>query len=161
MTGRLRIALAMPCAGWKAARPDVAKLARHAARAALRAAGWRPGPSGAELSLMLTDDNEVRRLNARWRKQDKPTNVLSFPGGDPRLLGDVVLAFETVKREAAEQGKSFADHLSHLVVHGALHLIGYDHVKARDAETMEALERQVLAGLGIADPYALGSRGRA
>jgi len=157
MTGRLRIALAMPCAGWKAERPDVAKLARHAARAALRAAGWRPGPAGAELSLMLTDDDEVRRLNARWRRQDKPTNVLSFPAGDPVMLGDVVLAFETVAREATEQGKTFGDHVSHLVVHGALHLIGYDHIKAREAATMEALERRVLAGLGIDDPYALGS----
>ena len=110
---------------------------------------------------MLTDDAEVRQLNARWRGKDKPTNVLSFPAGDPVLIGDVVLAFQTVKREAAEQGKHFGDHLSHLVVHGALHLIGYDHVKARDAEAMEALERRVLAGLGIADPYALGSRGRA
>ena len=151
----------MPCAGWKAARPDVAKLARQAARAGLRAAGWQPGPAGAELSLMLTDDAEVRQLNARWRGKDKPTNVLSFPGGDPVLLGDVVLALETVKREAAEQGKRFGDHLSHLVVHGVLHLIGYDHVKTRDAAAMEALERRVLAGLGIADPYALGSRRRA
>lgn len=110
---------------------------------------------------MLTDDDEVRQLNARWRGQDKPTNVLSFPAGDAVLLGDVVLAFETVEREAAAQGKRFGDHLSHLVVHGALHLIGYDHVKAGDAAAMEALERRVLAGLGIADPYALGCRGRA
>jgi probable rRNA maturation factor len=151
---RVRVALAMPCAGWKAARPDVAALARRAARAALRGAG-RPD-ADAELSLVLADDATVHALNARWRKQDKPTNVLSFPGGDPVLLGDVVLAFETVRREAVEQGKTLGDHLSHLVVHGVLHLLGFDHRKRREAEAMETLERRVLAGLGIADPYVLG-----
>jgi probable rRNA maturation factor len=151
---RVRVALAMPCAGWKVARPDVAALARRAARAALRDAG-RP-EADTELSLVLADDATVRMLNARWRKQDKPTNVLSFPGGDPVLLGDVVLAFETVRREAAEQGKTLGDHLSHLVVHGVLHLLGFDHRKRREAEAMETMERRVLAGLGIADPYVLG-----
>lgn len=105
---------------------------------------------------MLADDAALRALNARWRQQDKPTNVLSFPAGDSVLLGDVVLAFETVRREASEQGKSLADHMSHLVVHGVLHLLGHDHERPRDADVMESLERQVLAGLGIADPYAIG-----
>ena len=163
----------MPCAGWKAALPDAAQRARAAARAALAAAGWKAGPAGAELSLVLGDDLAVRALNRDWRGQDKPTNVLSFPGGaappgTPALIGDVVLAFETVSREAAAQGKPLADHLAHLVVHGVLHLIGYDHVAAPAARRMERLEIAVLAGLGIADPYdggksrrvALGSRRR-
>lgn len=146
----------MPCAAWTAALPDIRARARRAARAATRGAGWRPGAAGAELSLVLADDAALRALNARWRQQDKPTNVLSFPAGDSVLLGDVVLAFETVRREASEQGKSLADHMSHLVVHGVLHLLGHDHERPRDADVMESLERQVLAGLGIADPYAIG-----
>src|SRR5262249_21763425 len=152
MTGRLRLALAMPCAGWKAALPDAARLVRAAARAALAGAGWRPGPNGAELSLVLGDDHMVRALNRHWRGQDKATHVLSFPAGAapegaPALLGDVVLAFETVRAEAAAQGKRLADHLAHLVVHGVLHLIGYDHQAARAARRMERLEVAVLAGL--------------
>ena len=131
-------------------------MARRAARAAARGAGLRPGPAGAELSLVLADDATVRALNKQWRRQDKPTNVLSFPGGDPIMLGDVIVAFETVRREAADQGKTLGDHLSHLVVHGVLHLLGHDHVQDCDADVMEGLERRVLAGLGIADPYAIG-----
>jgi len=146
----------MPCAAWTAALPDSRARARQAARAAARGAGLRPGSAGAELSLVLADDASVRRLNRKWRKRDRATNVLSFPGGDPVMLGDVILAFETVRREAAEQGKAIGDHLSHLVVHGVLHLLGHDHQNACDAEKMEGLERRVLAGLGIADPYAIG-----
>jgi probable rRNA maturation factor len=117
-----------------------------------------------EVSLLLTDDAEQRVLNRQWRGKDKPTNVLSFPNmdddtwqaapGRPQLLGDVVLARETVTREAAEQGKPFAHHALHLVVHGTLHLLGYDHEGAAEAAEMEGLERAILARLGIADPYA-------
>ena len=114
-----------------------------------------------EVSVVLADDALVRRLNRQWRRIDAATNVLSFPSLDqelppkaPFLLGDVVLAYETVSREAQEQGKELADHLRHLVVHGILHLLGYDHEDPGQAEQMEALETQVLARLGVDDPYA-------
>jgi probable rRNA maturation factor len=116
-----------------------------------------------EVSVVFTDDAEQQALNRAWRGKDRPTNVLSFPNMDddgpavpglPRLLGDVVLARETVAREAREQGKRTVDHTVHLLVHGTLHLLGYDHEGAAQAAEMEALERAILAGLGIADPYA-------
>lgn len=114
-----------------------------------------------ELSVTFTDDAHMAVLNRQWRGKDGPTNVLSFPltemkPGDPPppLLGDIVIAFETVGREAREQGTPFLDHLAHLVVHGFLHLLGYDHLSDGEAETMEALERRVLARLAIPDPYA-------
>ncbi|MDE2377898.1 rRNA maturation RNase YbeY [Bradyrhizobium sp.] len=118
----------------------------------------------AELAVMLTDDSGIRTLNANWRGIDKPTNVLSFPAlqseGDrgpddaPRMLGDIAIAYETMRREANDEQKPFDHHLSHLAVHGFLHLIGYDHDKDDDAEEMEALEQDILARLGIPDPYA-------
>lgn len=117
-----------------------------------------------EIAITLSDDAEVQVLNRDWRGKDKPTNVLSFPGLEgamagllppdaPRPLGDLILAYETCAREAEEQGKSLADHARHLVVHGVLHLLGYDHETDAEAEEMEALETTILAGLGIADPY--------
>ncbi len=117
-------------------------------------------PDDAELSLVLTDDARIRVLNRDWRDKDKPTNVLSFPAADADaedpgpLLGDVVVAHETTTREAAEEGKTFEDHFTHLLVHGLLHLFGFDHESDEEAEEMEALETEILAGLGIADPYA-------
>jgi probable rRNA maturation factor len=118
----------------------------------------------AELAVMLTDDAGIRTLNCNWRGIDKPTNVLSFPalqptgrGGPddaPRMLGDIAIAYETARMEADDEQKPFEHHLSHLAVHGFLHLIGYDHEKDDDAETMETLEAEVLAQLGIPDPYA-------
>lgn len=115
----------------------------------------------AELSIVLTDDAEQQVLNRDWRGIDKPTNVLSFPQIEPfspvaGILGDITLARETLEREAAELGKSFADHFTHLVVHGFLHILGYDHIEEADALVMEGLETQILASLGIADPYADG-----
>lgn len=115
----------------------------------------------AELSIVLTDDAEQRVLNRDWRGIDKPTNVLSFPQLEPfappaGLLGDIVLARETLEREAAELGKSFEDHFTHLVVHGFLHILGHDHVDDAEALVMEGLETQILASLGIADPYGDG-----
>ncbi|MEM5502812.1 rRNA maturation RNase YbeY [Ahrensia kielensis] len=114
-----------------------------------------------ELSLVLTNDAEVQGLNAAWRKKDKPTNVLSFPafeieaGQKPGpMLGDIVLAYETVKREAEQESKSFEDHTSHLIVHGLLHLLGYDHENDTEAEHMEGLETTILGKMGIDDPYA-------
>ena len=118
----------------------------------------------AELAIMLTDDGGIRTLNRNWRGIDKATNVLSFPAlqptGDtgpddaPRMLGDIAIAYETTRREADEEHKLFDHHLSHLAVHGFLHLIGYDHENDAEAEAMEGLEREILAQLGIPDPYA-------
>lgn len=133
-------------------------LARQAIAASVAECGVALRP-GAELCLHLADDAHVRELNARWRGLDKPTNVLSFPAveaahlGQARLLGDIVLAFETVAREAEAEGKPLADHYRHLVVHGFLHLIGFDHENDADAQRMEAMETRILARLGVADPY--------
>jgi probable rRNA maturation factor len=127
--------------------PGVERLVRKAARAATN-------NRKRSLTVALADDRRVRTLNARDRSKDKPTNVLSYPSGERDFLGDVVLARQTVWREAKSQGKTAADHLTHLVVHGTLHLLGYDHETSEaDAERMEALERRILAKLGIADPY--------
>jgi probable rRNA maturation factor len=118
----------------------------------------------AEIAVMLTDDANIHTLNKDFRGIDKPTNVLSFPAPDiagaddedgaPRALGDIAIAYETLRREADEEGKPFGHHLSHLAVHGFLHLIGYDHESDDEAEAMEALEIEILAQLGIPDPYA-------
>ena len=114
-----------------------------------------------ELSLVFTDDASIREINAEWRSQDKATNVLSFPafplepGGKPGpMLGDIIIARETVDREAVDLEKSFDDHLTHLMVHGFLHLFGYDHMNNSEAERMEGLETRILAELGLSDPYA-------
>jgi probable rRNA maturation factor len=117
-----------------------------------------------ELAIMLTDDQGIQTLNRNWRGIDKPTNVLSFPAlqprgprqpdDAPRMLGDIAIAYETTRREADEEHKPFDHHLSHLAVHGFLHLIGHDHEKDQEAETMESLEREILSHLGIPDPYA-------
>ena len=130
-------------------------IVRRAAEAALA----DTSASGVEIGVVLTDDAKMRALNLTWRGKDAATNVLSFPapaGGSmtPRPLGDVVLAYETIAREAAEQRISARDHLAHLTVHGVLHLLGHDHENNRDAETMERFEREILARLGVPDPYA-------
>ena len=159
------IAVVSPCIGWKHACPDADRLARDAVRVALATGVTTTGlasPARAELCVVLADDTEQQRLNSLFRGQDTPTNVLAFPAwepgmrspaGAPLLLGDVVVAFETVAREAAEQDKPFADHLRHLIVHGVLHLLGYDHQTADAASMMESLERVILAKLGVPDPY--------
>jgi len=132
---------------WRKALPTVERLVRKAARAAL-------GTKNCSLTVALADDRRVRALNKRDRRQDKPTNVLSYPSGEKAYLGDVLLARQTVWREAKAQKKTPADHVAHLIVHGTLHLLGHDHETSEaDAERMEALERRVLARLGIADPY--------
>ncbi|TAK46944.1 MAG: rRNA maturation RNase YbeY [Xanthobacteraceae bacterium] len=144
---------------WQAA-PEAEATVRRAIDAAAAMVADAVGAGEAELAVVLTDDAAVRALNRQWRGIDKPTNVLSFPGPapdaliQPRLLGDIVMAYETCRREAEAEHKPFGHHLSHLAVHGFLHLVGYDHDNDDDAEVMEQLERQVLAGLGIADPYA-------
>jgi probable rRNA maturation factor len=115
-----------------------------------------------EISVLFTDDVHIKELNARWRGKDKPTNVLSFPAFSasrekalPPMLGDIVLAHETVSREAELDEKRFDHHLTHLILHGLLHLLGFDHETEEEAEAMEAAERRILAKLAIADPYAV------
>ncbi|MDB5419728.1 MAG: hypothetical protein JWP50_3147 [Phenylobacterium sp.] len=139
---------------WTDAEPDAEALSRRTAEAVLAYEHL----SDRNLTILLTGDTAVRELNARFRQQDKPTNVLSFPAmpNPEQHLGDVALAYETCAREAARQGKPLGAHLQHLVAHGALHLLGYDHVTDEEASEMEGLERVILAGLGIADPYAAG-----
>jgi len=146
------------CSAWFDDCPHAAAIAAGAAQAALRDTG---GSGQFLVDVTLADDAEQRHLNRTYRGKDVPTNVLAFPQGTPDsprsdqpvLLGDVVLAFETVHREAAEQNKPLANHLRHLVVHGVLHLLGFDHENAADAAAMEAHEIKILAGLGVPDPY--------
>ncbi len=139
--------------GWNTALADAETIVDMAATKAL-------GSVEGDLVVLLADDAAVQDLNARFRDKDRPTNVLSFPAAESAFphLGDVVLGLEYCVEEARAQGKTLKDHLSHLVVHGVLHLLGRDHVEDEEAEQMEAEEREILASLGIADPYA-GERG--
>jgi probable rRNA maturation factor len=163
------IAIIVEAGEWppEAALRDLAERAIAATIAAIGEAELRSGKKGeragaitGELSIVFTDDAAIRRLNRSWRGKDQPTNVLSFPQepANPQesgaLIGDIVLAAETVAREAALAGKPFQDHIAHLLVHGFLHLLGWDHAVDDDAEKMEELERVALKRLGIADPYA-------
>lgn len=146
---------------WQA-EPDAEAVVHRAIAAAAESIDADVGD--AELAVMLTDDAGIRTLNSNWRGIDKPTNVLSFPAlqptgpvgpeDAPRMLGDIAIAYQTTRKEADDERKPFDHHLSHLAIHGFLHLIGYDHEKDGEAEAMEALERQILAQLGIPDPYA-------
>ncbi len=123
-------------------------------RDALAAAAAATERASGELAIVLTDDAAIRTLNREWRGLDKATNVLSFPTADPRAgLGDIIIAFETAARDAAAQSIPLDHHLAHLAVHGFLHLLGYDHEDASEADTMERLETAILARLAIADPY--------
>ncbi|MDB5601092.1 MAG: hypothetical protein JWN71_3136 [Xanthobacteraceae bacterium] len=130
-----------------------------ALRRAILAAAVAMSTNAAELAVVLSDDASIQTLNRQWRNIDKPTNVLSFPSGAPRhdgqpvLLGDIVIAYETTAAEAAAEGKPFLHHLSHLAVHGFLHLVGHDHETDPEADAMEALEQDILARLDIPDPY--------
>lgn len=159
MAARIDVTVEDPA--WREAVDDLAARARRAARAVLRAAPAETRGQDIELGLTFAGDAAVRALNRDWRGRDRATNVLSFPGetaaesanSGPRLLGDVVLARETVCAEAAHAGLAPADHMAHLIVHGVLHLLGYDHESDAEAEAMERLETRILAGLGIADPY--------
>lgn len=139
-------------------------ISRSVMRAAM-AAGAHPevGPAiraGDEVCVTLIDDEAIAALNRRWRGKNAPTNVLSFPAPPgsvmrrPRYLGDIALAFETIDREVKTQEKPFEDHVAHLVVHGLLHLLGYDHLSEGEARRMEALETRILVSIGVADPYA-------
>ena len=150
---------------------DWQALARRSVAAALAGAGYRNVLQNAappvEVAVRLSDDGEVRQLNGQYRAKDQPTNILSFPMQEASsidkalrqqdcdlLLGDLVLAVETATREAVARGISLEDHVTHLIVHGVLHLLGHDHQDDSAADAMEALETRILAGLGIADPYS-------
>ncbi|MCX8995787.1 rRNA maturation RNase YbeY [Rhizobiaceae bacterium BDR2-2] len=160
----LDIQVSVEDAGW----PDEPVLEAVSARILGMAASYlaeneeQPFPEHpVEVSLLFTGDEDIRTINAEWRQQDKPTNVLSFPAaplapGDMPgpMLGDIVIARETVEREAEALEKTFDEHLAHLLVHGFLHLFGYDHMIAEEAEKMEGLETRILASLGLSDPYA-------
>jgi probable rRNA maturation factor len=160
---RLDIQLGIEAGGW----PAEDQLAAFSSRVLEKAAGFladkveQPFPKQpVEISLVFTDDDDIKGINAEWRGQDKPTNVLSFPafplvpGGKPGpMLGDIILAEETLRREALDLGKPFDDHLTHLLVHGFLHLFGYDHMTDEEAAVMEGLEIRILAELGLENPY--------
>lgn len=173
MPAEFDIAVRILDPAWRRLWPAAATGARAAARMALEQTRSQPlfrKSQIVEMTIALADDAEVRRLNRDYRGIDKPTNVLSFEGsddrrrraaGEPVILGDVILARETVATEAAAQGKNIADHARHLVVHGVLHLLGHDHKSDREAGAMEALEVALLAELGIADPYGARAGRRA
>ena len=158
----IEIAIRLRDSAWSTALPDAAAVARRAAAAALDAAAALPGP--VELGVVLADDAFVRRLNRDYRGQDRATDVLSFPlheplrpapqGEKPLMLGDVILARETVQRDSAAAGVGLAERVSHLVVHGVLHLLGHDHDEPDAERRMRALESRTLLGLGLCDPYA-------
>lgn len=161
MTVTIEIAVDIQCPAWTGALPDAEARCGRLAATALGAVDLPEGI--VELSIVLADDATVQGLNRDWRGKDQPTNVLSFASlddedaplvpGAPLLLGDVVLAFETCAAEARDQGKPLANHFGHLVVHGVLHLLGYDHLDDEEAAEMESLETTLLAALGIPDPY--------
>jgi probable rRNA maturation factor len=155
------IAVTVEAEAWLTAVTDPDQLCRRAVAAVLA----REAEVPVEVSVLLADDAMVAGLNRDYRGQDRPTNVLSFPAGEPdwpgcpepALLGDVVVAFETTRREAETEGRGLLDHLTHLLVHGTLHLLGYDHESDDEAETMEAREVELLAVLGVANPYRVGA----
>jgi probable rRNA maturation factor len=167
------IDIACEDARWDSALGDASARAKAASLAVLTVCGVTSSVEKIELSITLSDDAQVHELNRDYRGKDKPTNVLSFPveefdldniadviaeyrqRGQPFMLGDVILAFETVEKEACAQGKNFSDHYTHLLVHGVLHLLGYDHINDEDAERMEAKEQTILQSLGIDDPYII------
>lgn len=145
----MSITLLIREAKWRKVRglkPRIVKAAREALRAA-------DAPADAELSILLAADKDLKALNTTFRGKDKPTNVLSFPAGEDGYLGDIAIAYGVTAREARAAKKALLDHAVHLTVHGVLHLMGFDHVTARQAKAMEPLEVRILASLGIADPY--------
>jgi len=155
----LRIEVVVGSPQWRR-KPKAAAIVRKALRTAARDANKSGSTRHAELAILLTDDSAICALNHDWRKRNVPTNVLSFPAkparaprGQPRHLGDIVIAYQTLAREAAAEAKPFEHHLAHLAVHGYLHLLGYDHANDRDASKMVRLDAAILARLGVPDPY--------
>ena len=155
-TPDLQIDITAPCKNWEAALPGLNVIIQETVQRALSHA-LPERDEALEVSVMLGDDNTVQELNKTYRGKDKPTNVLSFPQTEPGEtgleLGDIALAFETVKREAFEQNKTLEDHLRHLLVHGTLHLLHHDHQNDEEAKEMETLEIKILDDLGVKNPY--------
>jgi len=162
--GRLRpapsIGITIESPLWKAV-PSLSATLRRAIKTA-----WSPDLENAEVAILLTDDEALRTLNRKWRGRDEPTDVLSFPSNrrgrkhaTSVFLGDIAIAYGITAREAAAEGKLLHHHLTHLAVHGFLHLVGYDHESHDEAEAMESLERKILSRLGIPDPYAAHGAG--
>lgn len=155
---RLTIETAIECDEWN--KLDVDAVISDCLNAALQEMAATP-VEGAAISFLFCDDSRIHDLNRMYRGQNKPTNVLSFPAPPHNpafLLGDIALAYETIAREAREQGKSLDQHSRHMIVHGFLHLLGYDHEEAKDADVMEALEIRILQKLGIENPYCQDGR---
>ena len=147
---RLALDVMIEESAWTGAVDGLEALTRETAAACLDATGV----AAASVCVLFSNDDALRTLNRQFRDQDKPTNVLSFPSfSDDDGLGDIAIALETVDREAAAQGKTLRDHCRHLIAHGVLHLLGYDHEDESEAQEMETLERQILAMFGVADPY--------
>ena len=151
----VQIDVVVRAAQWRK-RPTAKTIVKKAVLAAARAVSTRP----IELAIVLSDDSAIRALNRDWRGKNAPTNVLSFPAAAPGkarsaspYVGDIVIAYQTTAREAVAEGKPFNHHLTHLAIHGFLHLLGYDHENDRDAEKMESLERRILGRLAVPDPY--------
>lgn len=149
---------------WETALPAFEDTIRRACLSTLSATSFLQTAAHPEISVLLTHDSHIRTLNRDYLGKDKPTNVLSFPSEilkpgqythvpEGIILGDIALAYETIDREAQEQGKPFIDHFTHLIIHGLLHLLGYDHEKTQDATQMESLEIHILQQLGIKNPY--------
>lgn len=156
----MQIEVIVRSARWRK-RPTAKNIVKKAVLAAALAVSTRP----AELAIVLSDDSAIQALNRDWRGKNAPTNVLSFPAAPPKkapgkarpaspYIGDIVIAYQTVAREAVAEHKPFGHHLAHLAIHGFLHLLGHDHENDRDAQKMERLERRILKRLAIPDPYA-------
>ncbi|MGI9434106.1 MAG: rRNA maturation RNase YbeY [Geminicoccaceae bacterium] len=167
--GRATVALTVTTAGWRAAIDDLEGRCLGIVEATLARATDEAWVRRGEVSLLLADDGEIQRLNSRYRQREKPTNVLSFPSMDlqrgralvqeprgPVMLGDIAMSFERLSEEAKRDEKPVLDHFAHLLVHGTLHLVGYDHENDEQADLMEGLEAAVLEGLGMAAPYPVG-----
>lgn len=171
---RLRTTVRIDHDAWRSVMPTATQLTKKAVQS-----GWSAGrkalamdhplskalPGPVEISVLLSDNATVQGLNHTHLGKNKPTNVLSFPGelepafpGADILLGDVILAWETIEKEAERTGKTIPDHMTHLVIHGVLHLLGYDHESEEDANVMENIEVDCMARLGLANPYVTGDK---
>lgn len=155
----IELSLQVEHAAWKQAWPHAAKDIRALLAAVRPRAAFPRGMKAGVVAVVLSNDKRLQGLNAQFRGKDKPTNVLSFPEPD-EPFGGIVMAFETIRRESREQGKSLINHSKHMILHGFLHLLGHDHQKPREARLMEQLEIAILSDLGIQNPYEFEDKSR-